>query len=140
MGNVQTHGNLRDTEVEAQIPNRLSRITSNLILSLIDGDYYPCLILRPSTAIKEGLVVYVFHKNMETEIPSRNIIGNMKCLMHCNVSYTDENGNTGDGYVRAVNCSEDGHPLNFFICGKKECKWVSLPFVFLTREQAKDLC
>ncbi|VEN60100.1 unnamed protein product [Callosobruchus maculatus] len=64
--------------------------------------------------------------------------GNMRCLMHCNVSYTDENGNTGDGFVRAVNCSEDGQPLNFFVCGQKDSKWVALPFLFLTREQAED--
>ncbi|VEN60099.1 unnamed protein product [Callosobruchus maculatus] len=109
-------------------------------MSFIDGNFYPCLILRPSTAIKEGLVVYVFHKNLETEVPSRNLIGNMRCLMHCNVSYTDENGNTGDGFVRAVNCSEDGQPLNFFVCGQKDSKWVALPFLFLTREQAEDFC
>nr|CAI5819331.1 unnamed protein product [Callosobruchus analis] len=62
----------------------------------------------------------------------------MKCLMHCNVSYTDENGDTGEGLVRAVNYSEDGQPLNFFVCGQKESRWISLPFIFLTREQAQD--
>lgn len=109
-----------------------------------NGNFLPCMLLGDSTKLKDGYSVYFFHIQEEWEIPARMIIGNLKALMHFEISFLDDDGQICAGRVRGTDrrSSETGEPANFFVCRKdtKECVWVSFPFIFLDKKQARALC
>lgn len=108
------------------------------------GNFLPCMILRESTKIPKGYGVYLFHIQEEIDVPARTILGNLKALMHCEVSFLDKNGLLSTGYVRSTDWrkNKSGGPLNFFVCCKdtRDYIWVSFPYIFLNKEQSSVFC
>ncbi|KAG5878770.1 hypothetical protein JTB14_020390 [Gonioctena quinquepunctata] len=123
MGNFQSRCDLRDKETEKRMPRNVSRITSNLILAMFNGIFYPCVVLGRANFILDGYRVYVFHFKEETETPATNIIGNLKVLMNCEVNFFDDCGSIHTGTVRATDfrehdenipCTQFSIGFNFF--------------------------
>lgn len=111
-----------------------------MVLANFGGNLIPCMILRQSNIIKNGYRVHLFHLQEELDISSKMILGNLKALMHCEVSFLDDEGNVSTGHVRGTDWrgNQSGGPLNFFVCRKdtKDYVWVSFPFIFLDKMQA----
>ncbi|XP_076263483.1 uncharacterized protein LOC143198232 isoform X2 [Rhynchophorus ferrugineus] len=71
---------LKDKSVEADIPTYISKPTSNLILAYSEGNYYPCIILDNARTMANGYLVFFLHSQVETEVFSGNVIGNLKLI------------------------------------------------------------
>ncbi|CAH1104026.1 unnamed protein product [Psylliodes chrysocephalus] len=144
MGAEQSRVDLHDHETSSHIPTYITRVTSNFILALYNGIFYACIIIRPATVIKDGYTVYFFHFKGEAEVPSNCIIGNLWCLMNCEITYTDANGKKCTGRIIGTDQnnvdSNYDQPMNFFVYNCNQCEWVSFPYIFMTREQARLLC
>ncbi|CAG9860056.1 unnamed protein product [Phyllotreta striolata] len=143
MGAEQSSVDLRDYDVECQLPSYIKRVDSSFILAMHNGSYYPCIIIRPALIINGGYTVYFFHIQGENEVPANGIIGNLSCLKNCEVSYTDEKGNKCIGRIIGTNQNHRSmidQPLNFFIQNNDRCEWVSFPYIYLTKTQAKVIC
>lgn len=113
------------------------KVKSHVALALIRDHFYPCLILRPA---RDGFVVFCFHYKEELEVPTSSMIGNLKHLLNCEVSYITEEGTCNVGMVVNMDSSgENGEPMNFFLRTTKSCVWVSVPYIFMTISQAKTL-
>lgn len=109
-------------------------------MAMCGAHFYPCVIIRNAETISDGYTVYFFHNNEETEIPSTNVIGNLKALLNCEISFVDDHGLVYRGTVRATDSdNEQTQPMNFFVDMQSACKWVSLPYIYLTTEQAQLL-
>lgn len=116
-----------------------------MILTNLHGFFLPCMILGHSTKIPNGYYVYVFYFNEEIDIFPNSVIGNLKALMHCEVSFRETDGQICTGHVRGTDWktnNDSKEPLNFFISrtDSKECVWVSFPYLFLNHEQSKLFC
>lgn len=115
-----------------------------MAMASIHGNFLPCMIISKSNKYPEGYYVYFFHIQEEMDVPAKTIFGNLKALMHCEVSFLNEKGRLSTGYVRGTDSrsQKPGGPLNFFICNTatKQYQWVSFPFIFLTQKQARVLC
>lgn len=111
-----------------------------MVLALIGEHFYPCLILRPSKLVRDGYVVFSFHYKEEVDIPCCNIIGNLKHLLNCEVSYVTANGAQNVGLVMNMDSSgENGQPMSFCVRTRREMVWVSVPDIYMTTEQVKVL-
>ncbi|KAK9887684.1 hypothetical protein WA026_000006 [Henosepilachna vigintioctopunctata] len=119
---------------------KLSDIKSKFIFAMMDkGNYYPCLILGEATIIKNGFKVYFLRQDVETEIPSTNLIPDPDVLKESEVSYV-ENSHVKIGVVMCLDKVKYSHtPTSFLIQSKNKCAWIPLPRVFLTKEQASAL-
>ncbi|XP_057666486.1 uncharacterized protein LOC130900123 [Diorhabda carinulata] len=134
---------LRDRDAELSIPQNVSRVISNFILAMLHDTYFPCIILRPSVCIPEGYAVYFFHLKQETEVPAYNIIGNLWTLINCEISFVDSLGNICTGRVVRTDFKRSEtleQPINFFVYSNNNSGWVSFPYIFMTRQQARLLC
>ncbi|KAH1016498.1 uncharacterized protein LOC109544436 [Dendroctonus ponderosae] len=129
---------LRDYATEINFPSNISNPCSNMLLAYMDGNYYPCIIVNRARNIANGYLVFFLHSQCETEIPSCNVIGNFKALQDCVVSFSHD-GKLYLGKVFKTSSNEETKTPNFFINCEDQCRWISLPFIFLTPAQAKQL-